>query len=207
MPSQKTDNRHVALDPFSALGFLTVTIAPGRIDPTVVDRIEVDMDYTGTDSWHTSETFLVRSDSKPQAWKLRMADNTARTYSYAIRCILKDSTTFRSGPISTAASSIIVNDIFDSGIDVVLVPGFDPAKTKAGLVELDYQDPKSNYRFQKTAFLTAATSQPIQIHIPLLDAASNEFSYRITTIGVAGQDLKGDMVATRDPVVVVGDHP
>lgn len=207
LPPQKTDNRHVTLDPFSSLGFLTVTIAPGRIDPTVVDRIEIDMDYTGADRWHTAETFLVRPDSKPQTWKLRLSDNSQRAFSYAVRCILKDSTTFATGPVSSAASSIIANDVFDSGIDVVLVPGFDASHTKAGLVELNYRDPTSNYRFQKTAYLTPATSQPVQIHIPLIDPAANEFSYRITTIGVGGQNMKGDMVTTRDPVVVVGDRP
>jgi hypothetical protein len=207
LPPQTTENRQLTLDPYAALGFLTVSITPGRIDPSVVDRIEAVLQYTADDGWQTSSTFIVRSDAAPQLWKVRVADKTKRSYTYTTTCVLKDGKTFIQAPATTTARAIVVNDPFSGGIDVVVEPAFDATKTKEALVEVDYEDQTANYHFQNTLYLPPGNMQPTRMHIPVLNPAQNAFAYRITTIGTDGAQHKGDLVTSQDPVVLVGDSP
>jgi len=84
---------------------------------------------------------------------------------------------------------------------------FDPAKTKAALIELDYEDSQAGYKFQNTLYLPLGSTQPTRMHIPVFDRAKTEFEYRVTTIGVDGQQYQGDLVTAKGPVVLVGDRP
>jgi hypothetical protein len=207
LPPVTTENRQLTLDPFSMLGFLSVAITPGRIDPGIVDRVEVALQYADPSGWTESDSFIVRGDSKPQIWKLRLADKTQRTYSYTTRCVLKDGTVFTAGPVTSTASGVIINDAFNGGIDVLVQPAFDPTKTKAALIELDYEDSQAGYKFQNTLYLPLGSTQPTRMHIPVFDRAKTEFEYRVTTIGVDGQQYQGDLVTAKGPVVLVGDRP
>jgi hypothetical protein len=207
LAAQTTENRQLTLDPYATLGFLSVSITPGHIDPSVVDRVEAALQYAADDGWQASNTFIVRADSAPQLWKVRLADKTKRSYTYTTKCVLKDGTTFTQAPVTTTASAIIVNDAFSGGIDVLVQPAFDATKTKEALVEVDYEDQQANYRFQNTLYLPPGNMQPTRMHIPVLNPAQNEFAYRIITIGTDGRQHKGDLVTSQDPVVLVGDSP
>jgi hypothetical protein len=207
LPPVTSENRQLTLDPFSTLGFLSVAITPGHIDPNIVDRVEVALQYADPSGWTESDNFIVRSDSKPQVWKLRLSDKTQRTYSYTTRCVLKDGTVFAGTPVTSTASGVIINDAFNGGIDVLVQPAFDLAKTKAALIELDYADSQAGYKFQNTLYLQPGNMQPTRIHIPVLDRAKTAFEYRVTTIGVDDQQYQGDLVTAKGPVVLVGDRP
>jgi len=211
LPPQPTENRQLTLDPYATLGFLSVSITPGHIDPSVVDRVEAVLQYpaqdTTGDGWQTSNTFIVRDAAAPQLWKVRLADKTKRTYTYTTTCVLKDGKTFTQAPVTTTASAIIINDAFSGGIDVLVQPAFDATKTKEALVEVDYEDQTANYHFQNTLYLPPGNMQPTRMHIPVLNPAQNAFAYRITTIGTDGAQHKGALVTSQDPVVLVGDSP
>ena len=206
LPATTTGNRQLTLDPFATLGFLSVSIAPGHIDANLVDRVDVAVQYTdGT--WQASDTFTIRPDSKPQLWKVRIADKTKRAYTYTTTCVLKDGTTFPHDPQISSASAIFVNDAFSGGIDVVVQPAFEAAKTKAALVEIGYEDLPANYRFQNTLFLQPGNMQPTRMHIPVLNATRRTYTYRITTIGADDAQHQGDLVSSANPIVLVGDRP
>jgi len=207
LPPQTTENRQLTLDPYATLGFLSVSITPGHIDPSVVDRVEAVLEYTADDGWRTSATFIVRDAAAPQLWKVRLADKTKCSYTCTTTSVLKNGKTFTQAPVTTTASAIIVNDAFSGGIDVLVQPAFDTTKTKEALVEVDYEDQTANYHFQNTLFLPPGNMQPTRIHIPVLNQAQNAFAYRITTIDAHGTQHKGDLVTSQDPVVVVGDSP
>jgi hypothetical protein len=121
--------------------------------------------------------------------------------------VLKDGTTFTSPPAESTANAIIVSDAFAGGIDVVVQPAFDAAKTKTAMLELAYQDADAGYNFQTTLLLPPGNAQALRQRIPILDRAKTTFDYRIITVGTNGQQHRGDMVATQDPVVLVGDTP
>ena len=207
LPAVTTENRQLTLDPFSILGFLTITLSPGKIDPNIVDRVEVALQYKDSTGWTTSASYTMHASDQPQAWKLRLSDTTQRTYSYTTKCVLKDGTTFNEGPFTSTASAVIVNDAFKGGIDVVVQPALDATKTKTALLELDYQDADAGYNFQTTLLLQPTSMQAQRVHIPVLDRTKNTFSYRIVTVGVNGQQNRGNMVSAQDPVVLVGDTP
>jgi hypothetical protein len=219
LPPAQTENRQLTLDPYASLGFLVITLTPGRIDPVVVDRVEVAMQYGRLDKldpndpnkktvvWQTSNSVIVRSDSQPQTWKLRISDPSQNAYTYSFKTVLKDGTDFSAPPVTTTARAIIVHDAFVGGIDVLVQPAFDPTKTKAALVELDYQDAQSPYHYQNTLYLPTASAQPARLRIPILDRTQNAFNYRITTVGTNGQQKPGEMLSSTNPVVLVGDSP
>jgi hypothetical protein len=207
LASVTTENRQLTLDPYATLGFIDVAITPGRIDPGVVDRVEIVVQYAGTDGWQTSDTFTVRPDSKPQSWKVRTADKNQKPYSYMTRCVLKDGTVITTPTVTSPASGIVVNDAFAGGIDVLVQPAFDTTKTRAALIELDYADEPANYRYQNALNLPPGNTQPIHVHIPMLNRAQTGFAYRITTIGADGAQHVGDLVNSQNPVVLVGDRP
>jgi hypothetical protein len=56
-------------------------------------------------------------------------------------------------------------------------------------------------------YLPLGSTQPTRMHIPVFDRAKTEFEYRVTTIGVDGQQYQGDLVTAKGPVVLVGDRP
>ncbi len=207
LPAVTTENRQVTLDPYALLGFLTVTLSPGKIDANSVDRVEVTLHYAEAGGWQTSANYIVHPGDQPQAWKVRLSDKTQRTYTYTTKCVLKDGTSFTSAPVSSTASAIIVNDAFTGGIDVVVQPAIDAAKTKTALLEVEYQDQDAGYAFQTTLLLPPGKLDMQRLHIPLLNRSKSAFGYRIITVGTNGQQHRGDLVSTQDPVVLVGDMP
>ena len=216
LPPVQTENRQLTLDPNASLGFLAITLTPGRIDPVVVDRVEVALQYERMDktdpknptvAWQATNTVIVRGDSPPQSWKLRVSDPAQTAYTYSTSTFLKDGTQFSQPPVTTTARAVIVHDAFAGGIDVFVQPAFDASKTKAALIELDYQDAQSQYHYQNTLYLPAASAQPTRLHIPILDRSQNAFSYRINIVGADDQQKTGPMISTTNPVVLVGDSP
>jgi len=216
LPPVQTENRQLTLDPNASLGFLAVTLTPGRIDPVVVDRVEVALQYARMDKtdpnkptvvWQATNTVVFRGDSPPQTWKLRVSDPAQTSYTYSTCTFLKDGTQFSQPPVTTTARAVIVHDAFAGGIDVFVQPAFDASRTKAALIELDYKDAQSQYHYQNTLYLPAASAQPTRLHIPILDRSQNAFSYRISIVGGDDQQRTGAMVSTTNPVVLVGDSP
>jgi hypothetical protein len=202
LPTVTTENRLLNLDPYDFLGFLQISVTPGRVNPDLVDRIEVPLQYTAKSGWQTSTTMIIRPGTGPQVWKLRLADKNDRSYSYSTNCYLKDGTLISSAPVTSTASAIIVNDPFVRALDLTFQPAFDPSSIKLAVVELSYQDSPHSYAFQ-TTFQMQATSQPVKIHIPLLDRTQNQYQYRISLINNANQESQGTYITASDPLVLV----
>jgi hypothetical protein len=203
LPAVTTENRLLTLDPYDFLGFLALSIAPGRIDPAAVDRIEVSLQYVAKSGWNAAQTFVVQSGSAPQTWKLRLADKNDDTYSYSTTCYLKDGTTIASPSVSSTASAIVVSDPFGGALDLTFQPAFDPSVVKLAIVEFSYQDTANNYTFQKT-FEIQAPGTPVPLHVPVIDRTQNQYQYRISILGTNNQQTVGSYVTASDPLVLVG---
>jgi hypothetical protein len=204
----KTDNRVLNLDPYDFLGFLNISVSPGRIDANLIDRIDVMLQYTAKSGWQTSTTITVRPDSKPQSWKLRVTDKNDPVFKYAsftysTTCYLKDGTTFQRGPVTSDATAILVSDPFSSALDLLLQPAFDPAATQLGIIELSYTDKANNYSFQNSYEIPGTTNTPTKVHIPLIDPTLREYQYRVTLLGVGNQKTPGTYITATDPLVLV----
>jgi hypothetical protein len=201
LPAVTTENRLLTLDPYDFLGFLALSISPGRIDPTAVDRIEVAVQYTAASGWKASQTFIVRSGSAPQVWKLRLADKDARTYSYTSNCYLTDGTLIAGQSTTSTAGAIVVSDPFAGALQLTFQPAYDPAAIKLAIVEFQYQDTPNGYSVQKT--FNVFPNQPYALRVPLIDRTQTSYQYRITLLSTTNQQTQGAYVTSSDPLVVV----
>ncbi len=205
LPSVTTENRLLTLDPYDFLGFLALSLTPGRIDPNVVDRVEVALQYTAKSGWQTAQTIVVRPGSPAQTWKLRLADKDDNTYSYSTNTYLKDGTLISTPSTTSTARAIIVSDPFAGAIDLTFQPAFDPNAIKIAIVEFTYQDPADNYSFVRTFQLSAG--QPIQLHVPIIDRTKNQYQYRVSLVTAGNQQTQGSYITASDPLVMVGASP
>ena len=113
---------------------------------------------------------------------------------------------FNAAPITSNATAIIINDPFNGAINLNIQPAFDPAKTKADIVEIIYRDPDSAYTFQNTLTLQGAATTT-RLRIPIVDRNRVAYQYRITTIDSGNQRAQGSYVTSEDPLLIVGDAP
>jgi hypothetical protein len=206
VPTVTTENRVLNLDPHDFLGFLQVVVSGGRIDGNLVDRIEVALSYTAPSGWNTATTLIVKAGSAPQSWKLRLADKTQTTYTYATTCYLKDGTAFSTKPVTSTASAILVSDPFVGALDLLFEPELDPS-TKLAIVELNYEDAANNYMFQTSFEIQGATPTSSRVHIPLVDRTRIQYQYRITAISSTNQQSQGAYVTAQDPLILVRTSP
>jgi hypothetical protein len=202
LPAVKTENRLLTLDPNDFLGFLQLSVSPGRINADLVDRIEVAVQYTAKSGWQTAQTFVVKAYAGTQYWKLRLADKDDRTYTYTTNCYLKDGTLIAGPSVTSTASAIIVSDPFVGGINLTLQPAFDTTVNKLAIVELSYQDTAHGYSFQKTIELPAG-SQPVPVNVPFIDRTQNTYQYRVTLISNTNAKTQGSYISAQDPLVLV----
>lgn len=205
LPTMTTENREITLDPHDLLGFLQIAVSPGEIDAEAVDRIEVTLSYTAKSGWSTSTMMTVRAGSAPQFWRLRLADKNDRTYSWRSTCFLKDGSTFKTGPVDSVASALVVSDPFMGALNLVFQPALDPTKTKLAAVELDYQDDAHQYAYSTSFEMTSDASKPTKLHIPLIDPTKTEYRYRTVLVGTRDQQTSGVYVTAKDSFVVVSD--
>ncbi|HEY6326657.1 MAG TPA: hypothetical protein VIW73_09135 [Candidatus Cybelea sp.] len=205
LPPVSTENRLLTLDPYDFLGFLTLTLMPGRIDPNVVDRVEVPLQYTAKSGWQTAQTFIVRPGSPAQTWKLRLADKDDNRYTYSTNTFLKDGTLISTPSTTSTANAIIVSDPFAGAIDLTFQPAFDSNAVKIAIVEFSYQDPANNYSFVKTFQLSPAL--PVQLHVPIIDRTKNQYQYRVSLVSSNNQQTQGSYITASDPLVLVGTSP
>ena len=203
LPAVKTEDRVLNLDPYDFLGFLQISVSADRIDPSVVDRIEVPLQYQAPSGWQASTTIIVRPGGVAQFWKLRIADKTARTYTYSTNCYLKDGTLISSPQVSSTASAIIVSDPFLGAINLTLQPAFSAAAYSLAIVEVSYKDAAHNYSFQTTQQIQAGTTTAPIVHIPIIDRALNSYQYRLTFITTGNQQQLGNYNTATDPLLVV----
>lgn len=203
LPTVTTEDRVLNLDPYDFLGFLQISVSGDRIDSTVVDRIEVPLQYQAPSGWQTSTTIVVRPGGAPQFWKLRIADKTARTYTYSTNCYLKDGTLISSPQVSSTASAIIVSDPFLGAINLTLQPAFSATAYSLAIVEVSYKDTSHNYSFQTTVQIQAGTTPAPTVHIPIIDRTLTSYQYRLTFITTANQQQQGNYNTASDPLLVV----
>ncbi|HEY3674860.1 MAG TPA: hypothetical protein VGK84_02605 [Candidatus Tumulicola sp.] len=202
LPVVTTENRLLTLDPYDFLGFLALSISPGRIDPIAVDRIEVAVQYTAPSGWQASQTFIVRSGAMQQVWKLRLADKDARTYSFTSNCYLTDGTLIAGQSTTSTAGAIVVSDPFSGALQLTFQPAYDPTAIKLAIVEFQYQDTPNGYNVQKT--FDVSPNQPYSLRVPLIDRTQTSYQYRVTLLSTTNQQTQGAYITSTDPLVVVG---
>lgn len=200
-PVQRTEDRTLLLNPFEALGFQEVRVFPNRIDPGIIESVDVHLRYESPSGWKREKTFMLTPDSEPQFWKLRLTDPTARAYTYAFVYHLKDGSTKETEPVSTQATAIPVDDPFEDALDIEFVPLFDPGQVRMLFIDFEYNDPGNSYKRTERLRLTGDSVDPVKLQISLMDVTKRLFRYRLTFIGTDNQMRRGSFIETEDTLV------
>jgi hypothetical protein len=203
LPTVTTENRQLNLDPYDFLGFLQISVSADRLNASLVDRIEVPLQYQAASGWQASTTIVLRASNTPQVWKLRLADKTVNTYTYGVNCYLKSGALISTPPVSTTATAVIVNDPFVNTIQLTLQPSLNPSVYSLALIEITYQDTPNNYSFQTTAQITAGTTTTSTVSIPIMNGLLTSYQYRLTFVTVANQTQQGSYITATDPLILV----
>ena len=76
--------------------------------------------------FNVSKDVRARPGDPVVTWKLRLSDPTQRTYSYRCTYVFKDNVKFTGAWVTTADTSLIVNDPFTNVMNLRFVPVLDP---------------------------------------------------------------------------------
>ncbi|HZS36994.1 MAG TPA: hypothetical protein VFF06_09210 [Polyangia bacterium] len=204
VPATRTENALVYVNPFETLGFFAIQLTPGRIEWSVIDAIEIYLARQTTAIWRPEKRILLRADSPPQTWKLRLADKHDDAFSWRLTYHLKSGGRLERPAATTNAPAILVEDPFVDKLDVVFQPVFDAAKTRSASVDTSYEDPDQGYVSEGHVDLTAG-GQAAHVLIPIFDPAKRRFKYRVTLIGADGAIHTGAWVEGDETLLMVTD--
>jgi hypothetical protein len=201
-PPLETVDRTLILNPMDALGFLEVRIEPGRIDGGVVEAIDVALSYADPAGWTRTKEVRVTAGSAAQSWKLRVSPQSPRTYSYTLTHRLKDGTTRVSPPVTTRATTVLVDDPFPGALELTIFPVLDFATIRAAMLDVRYDDPANRYSREQRLRLTPDMSEA-SVRFSIADPARKRFRYELTIVRTDGRTERLPLVETEDDIVTL----
>jgi hypothetical protein len=200
LPARETEDRTLLLNPAEALGFLEVRIAPHRIDPGIVEAIDVDLSYKDPSGWHQEKSIRFTPDMEPQLWKLRLSNPTARSYSYRLTHRLKDGTV-REGPlVTTRATTVLLDDPFPGTLDVTIFPLLDWSAIRAAMLDITYEDFRNDYRRNQRVRLTPEMTET-SVRFATVDPTLRNYRHQLTIVRSNGATERGPAIETDEDIL------
>jgi hypothetical protein len=204
LPTERTEDRTLLLNPHEHLGFLEIQVEPTRVDWQVVDSIDVHI--TQGEGPAAQEKFLTFEKGTPaQTWRLRLEDRNARDYTYTLKHHLKDGTTRDQGPFASRASLLPVDDPFPSALEIDFLPLLDATKTRMAFVDLEYADEANAYKREERITLSPASFDPVRQLIALMNPGLKEFRFRVTLVGADNSMRRGPFVQTKETLIPISE--
>ena len=200
LPAKETDDRTLVLHPMEALGFLDIRIERGRVDPGIVEFIEVELSYADSSPWTVSKTFRVVPDSQPQSWKLRLSRPDQREYTYKLTHHLKDGTIREGTSVRTKATTVPVTDPFPGNLDVTFFPTFDWSQLKAAMLDVTYADPANTYSREQRVRLDPNLTET-NVRFSIMDPKLKRYRYQLTLVHADGKTERRPVVETSGDIV------
>ena len=186
LPTERTSDRTLLLQPADVFDFIEFLVLPGDIDAGAIDNIEVALSVQDGSGFARTKTFIVTAGNAPQTWRVRATrlPNGAppRQISHTLTHHLKDGTTRNDGPLSTTAGRLVVHDPFPDAQEYVLIPQFGDTVSEA-FVEIRYEDPDNHYHRAERIMVPGDTTTDVTVRIALLDPENRDVQLRFTFIG------------------------
>lgn len=204
IPPRESADRTLNVDPADDLGFLELEVFPNRIDAGIVDAIDVDLSYDDGATFQRSDTFRVVAGGPKQLWRLRLSQPERRDWTANLTHHLRNGGTLRSGPITSDASFLPVNDPFVAALDIRAIPQFGPGEVRNAFVDITYDDPANNYHREERLELAGDSTVPVAVRIALLDANQRTFRHRVTVVGADGALTQKPPVDGTETLIGVG---
>lgn len=200
LPANETDDRTLIVHPMEALGFLEIRIERGRVDPGIVEFVEVELSYADSSPWSVSKTFRVVPDSPPQSWKLRLSRPDQREYTYKLTHHLKDGTIREGTSVRTKATTVLATDPFPGSLDVTFFPMFDWSQLKAAMLDVTYADSVNSYNREQRVRLEPNLTET-NVHFSIMDPKLKHYRYQLTLVHADGKTERRPVVETSDNIV------
>jgi hypothetical protein len=214
-----TEDRTPYLNPYNDFVFQEVSVFPNRIDADVVASTDVLLSYTGPSGWQQQTTLTVLPGSGRQYWRLRLEDPSptqnpdarrerlSPEYQYHFEHHLVNNTLIRTEPVTTTATSILVDDPFAGALDLTLVPVYDPSQIAEAFADIHYEDPPNRYVRDLRETFTGTALAPVSRHISLRDPTKNSFTVRLTFVGKNGSLMQLAPETRSDTLVPIMPKP
>jgi hypothetical protein len=207
LPEEQTEERTLLINPFEQLGFMEIEVTPGEIDPGIVERIDVHLSYEDPGRWQTEKRMQFTADSDPQQWRLRLSDREARTYSYRLVHHLKNGATLETGPETSQATALTVDDPFVDALELKFETLLlDPAEIQMVFVDVEYEDADNDYRRQESLRIPGDTTGPQRLRIALLDPDRRTYRYQLTFVSADGDVQRNPFVTTEETRILIGEE-
>ncbi len=202
---RETTDRTLVVDPANDLGFLELQVFPNRIDGGIVEAIDVALAYDDGATFQRTDTFRVLPTSAPQLWRLRLTRPERREWTATFTHHLKNGGTRTTGPISSDASFLPVNDPFDGALDIRAIPLFAPgAAVRQAFVDVTYVDAVNGYRREERIEIAGTATAPVALRIALIDPALRTFRHRVTIVTADGRLIQNEPVDGENTFIGVG---
>ncbi|MCY7277869.1 MAG: hypothetical protein LH702_30065, partial [Phormidesmis sp. CAN_BIN44] len=202
VPVKPTEDRTLQINPFEQLGFLDLRVVPNRIDWGAIDSIDTILSYQSPTGWSKTKIITLTATSQAQFWKLRLDDSNARSYSYRFVYHLKDGSIQESEKLTTEATAIAVNDLFEGALDLEFIPLFAPGLFRMVFIDVKYDDPEHHYHREERLELSGMAAAPMPLRISLKDRSQRTFQYRLTFVG-SNQMRQSAFIATTETLIGV----
>jgi hypothetical protein len=204
IPEQESTDRTMNVDPGNDLGFLELQVFPNRIDAGIIDAIDVRLSYDDGATFKREDTFRVLPTSPAQPWRLRLSDPTKRTWTATLTHHLKNGDVQTSGPITSDASALPVDDPFEGSLDIRAIPLFPPDTVRQIFVDILYNDEANGYKREERLEIPGTATAPVQLRIALLNPDLKTFRHRLTIVTTDGRLIQGPPVDGEETLIGVG---
>lgn len=201
---QETTDRTLVVDPANNLGFLEPQVFPNRIDGGIVEAIDVALAYDDGATFQRTDTFRVLPTSAPQFWRPRLTRPERREWTANFTHHLKNGGTRTTGPITSDASFLPINDPFDGALDIRAIPLFQPGAVRQAFVDVTYVDAANDYRRQELIEIAGIATNPVALRIALIDPALRTFRHRVTVVAADGRLIQNEPVDGDNTFIGIG---
>jgi hypothetical protein len=202
-PSVTTADRTPTLNPMEALGFLQVKVEPGRIDAEVVDFIDVELAYADPAGWSRTKTFRVTGQTPAANWKLRVSRDSPRAFTYKLIHHLKAGGDVRENPpVTTRATTVLVNDPFAGALEVTIFPTLDFASIRTAMLDVFYDDLANHYTRRQRVRLTPELTETV-VRFSTVDPVLKRYRHELTIIRSDGRIERRPAVETEDDILSI----
>ncbi len=189
LPTTRTSDRTLLLQPADVFDFIEFLVLPGDIDAGAINHIEAALKIEDASGFSQTRTFIVTPGGMPQTWRVRAPrlpvlpqGTPPRQITYTLTHHLKDGTTRSDAPGTTTAGQLMVHDLFPDAQEYVLIPLFGDTVSEAH-VEIAYDDPRNHYHRAERLKVAGTATEDITIRIALLDPLKRDVQLRFTFIG------------------------
>jgi hypothetical protein len=188
---KSTEERTRILNPFEHIDFRQLRFEPGDIDWEVVSAIDVLLTASGYSNPEPSTQLKLTKDSGPQTWRLRGSKPVPpdRKVTYVLRQTVIGGTTEETAPAPVTEPIVAVNDLLEGALNLVFVPGFDPAAVMMVFVDIEYHDEAHHYHrvFRQEVPGTTTAANPVRVRVALRDPNARGYRFRLTFVGPNGE--------------------